>query len=864
MNTNITTRLKQTITPWLLVGLPTIVLGFLLLLQANKLLTVFQNDWIKQGIFLGLGITAAIFFYSNRFRFLLITFLVYIIGGIAFRLTNQLPFGESLAFDLSIGFYIYGALFFGGFILAFALLRWRIAAAFWGLLLLVLLVAQITRTQITYTGTELATIFLAIFFYGFYILLTTELIRNIGTEENKRYTLLLRKTTIGCSILILLTLIVGLIFWKSFQELADKLSQGHFDNKDNSTAMTKRNKDGSMSNNDRLNLTGGLSKNKTLVFVAHLNNFMEDGRTPNPLYFTAFYYNKFDTESQSFMADDSMPSNDLFKPNPSTIPLYFNKIDTAVISRSKGTLKRKIASAEIYKVTLGPEDFLAPSTAFLCQPISVPKDYQNQFKSAYRAQMWISELNSAYFVYNAGKSDMGLEIFQQRRFDELRKAENYNREDPAFMHYYTQYPQGEAYKRINQLAHQIGDSKPTVMDKMLAIRDYFLQKNPNGKPLFQYSDNPGLPGIPTASKLEYFLFQNRKGYCAYYAGATLMMLRALGIPSRIAAGFMTVDRSSKNPGWYWYYADQAHAWVQVYFPGYGWMDFDTTVPDENTQQAPQPDGTPPLGNLQTYFVGDGTITHIDQQRKEVDINLQRFIIQEKTFDANPRVDIQTDASQAKVTMDTGTVDFSKLQTGMHVTAASSAESLKEIKATETNQPNELLKQLPSPVPVDEIKIVVPESEKKKNQITEESAAKKATWLSVVSVIGVTLVLLVLLFYAMPAIVFQFLKSKAKKSVYYSYQASHFYLNQLGYSRINESPNSFAQRIDQLFGTNYTTFNNIYQKYKYSKQELTTEEQGFAQQFLRDFIQNIQQKIPFKKRIVHFLNPFITLNFFSKK
>ncbi|MGV2480712.1 UNVERIFIED_CONTAM: transglutaminase domain-containing protein, partial [Salmonella enterica subsp. enterica serovar Weltevreden] len=90
-----------------------------------------------------------------------------------------------------------------------------------------------------------------------------------------------------------------------------------------------------------------------------------------------------------------------------------------------------------------------------------------------------------------------------------------------------------------------------------------------------------------------FLFENRKGYCAYFAGATLFMLRSLGIPSRAAAGFSTTDRSSKNPGWYWFYQDQAHAWVQVYYQGYGWIDFDTTIPDVNTQQASQPDGTPP-------------------------------------------------------------------------------------------------------------------------------------------------------------------------------------------------------------------------------------------------------------------------------
>lgn len=849
--------------PWLLVGLPTIALGFILLLQANKLLTVFQNDWLQQGIAFGLGISAAIFFFGNSFRFFLTTFIVYIIGGFLFRIVRQMPMGEAFAFDLSLGFYIYGALFFSGFILVFSILRWRIAAVFWGLLLLLLLVVQITRTQANYTGLELAIIFLAIFFYSFYILLTTELFRNIGSEENKRYTILLRKTAVGSSILLLLTLISGVIFWQQFNQLSDKLAEGHFDNKDNSTSLTKRNKDGSLSNNDRLNLTGGLNKGKTLVFVAHLNSFMEDGRTPNPLYFTAFYYNKFDKETQSFLADDSMPYNDLFKPNPATIPLYFNKMDTTVIQNTKATIKRKIASAEVYKVAMSAEDFVAPSTSFLCQPISVPKDYQNQFKTAYRAQMWVSELNSAYFVYNPGKGTE-LETFQEQRYEQLRQAENYSKEEPRFMQYYTQYPQGEAYQKIAHLAHEICDAQPTVMDKMLAIRDYFLQKDASGKAMFQYSDNPGLPGIPSANKLDYFLFQNRKGYCAYYAGATLMMLRAMGIPSRIAAGYMAVDRSNKNPGWYWFYADQAHAWVQVYFPGYGWMDFDTTVPDENTQQAPQPDGTPPLGNLQTYFVADGTISGLNKQTKEVDIKLEHFIIQEKTFDANPKVVIKTDASQAKITIDTGTVDFAKLQTGMHVTAAASAESLKELKATENVQPNDLLQQLSSPVPVDEIKIVTPESEKKKAQLTDETAAKSSTWATAVTIVAGILILLVLLFYAMPFIVFQYLKTKAKKSIYYSHFASHFYLHQMGYSQQKDSPESFAQKMDKLFGTHYNRFENIYQKYKYSKQTLTADEQSFALQFLPDFINHIQQKIPFKKRLVHFLNPFYTLNFFSKK
>ena len=161
---------------------------------------------------------------------------------------------------------------------------------------------------------------------------------------------------------------------------------------------------------------------------------------------------------------------------------------------------------------------------------------------------------------------------------------------------------------------------------MLAIRNYFLSKDDFGQPLYKYSDNPGIPGIPSASKLSYFLFENRKGYCAYYAGATLFMLRSLGIPSRLAAGFLTIDRSSKNPGWYWFYEDQAHAWVQAYFPGYGWMDFDTTIPDVNTQQASQPDQTPPLDMQQVYLVADGEVANVDTVGKLVQMKVKNLLV----------------------------------------------------------------------------------------------------------------------------------------------------------------------------------------------------------------------------------------------
>jgi protein-glutamine gamma-glutamyltransferase len=88
---------------------------------------------------------------------------------------------------------------------------------------------------------------------------------------------------------------------------------------------------------------------------------------------------------------------------------------------------------------------------------------------------------------------------------------------------------------------------------------------------FTYSEQPGAtPGLPP---LVGFVVDTRTGYCQHFAGAMALMLRLLGIPARVAAGFV--------PGHYhdgtWTVTDHdAHTWVEVWFRGYGWLAFDPT------------------------------------------------------------------------------------------------------------------------------------------------------------------------------------------------------------------------------------------------------------------------------------------------
>jgi len=88
-----------------------------------------------------------------------------------------------------------------------------------------------------------------------------------------------------------------------------------------------------------------------------------------------------------------------------------------------------------------------------------------------------------------------------------------------------------------------------------------------------YTYDENRPPVPYP--LETFLFSSRLGYCQQFAGSMAMLLRMGGIPARVATGFTTgsYDTATKS----WLVSDvEAHAWVEAWFPGYGWVTFDPT------------------------------------------------------------------------------------------------------------------------------------------------------------------------------------------------------------------------------------------------------------------------------------------------
>ena len=132
-----------------------------------------------------------------------------------------------------------------------------------------------------------------------------------------------------------------------------------------------------------------------------------------------------------------------------------------------------------------------------------------------------------------------------------------------FYDFYTDYGDQEDLKA---LAQEITGDLPGRFLQATAIQDYLQQE-------YLYSLAPGTS--PKGDQLRYFLFESKKGYCSYFAFSMTLLCRSLGIPARVALGFW-VDTESALLNFYPVNANQAHAWVEVYFPEYGWIEFDPT------------------------------------------------------------------------------------------------------------------------------------------------------------------------------------------------------------------------------------------------------------------------------------------------
>ncbi len=128
--------------------------------------------------------------------------------------------------------------------------------------------------------------------------------------------------------------------------------------------------------------------------------------------------------------------------------------------------------------------------------------------------------------------------------------------------------------RIKGLTREITDIYPTPYEKMKGIEKYLRETYPYTLIVNTLPDNKDF--------VEYFLYEEKKGYCTYFASAMAVMGRTIGVPTRYVEGFI-LPRETNQAGYYEVTADRAHAWVEAYFDGMGWIAFEPT-PSYNIQR----------------------------------------------------------------------------------------------------------------------------------------------------------------------------------------------------------------------------------------------------------------------------------------
>ena len=125
--------------------------------------------------------------------------------------------------------------------------------------------------------------------------------------------------------------------------------------------------------------------------------------------------------------------------------------------------------------------------------------------------------------------------------------------------------------RISIMAKTITSRAGNPYDKARVVESY-LRGN--------YGYTLDLSGTPPVDPLAYFLFEKRAGHCEYFAAAMTVMMRTLGIPARYVNGFLPGEYNDVG-GDYIIRASDAHSWVEVFFPDYGWITFDPTPPSDD-------------------------------------------------------------------------------------------------------------------------------------------------------------------------------------------------------------------------------------------------------------------------------------------
>ena len=231
------------------------------------------------------------------------------------------------------------------------------------------------------------------------------------------------------------------------------------------------------------------------------------------------------------------------------------------------------------------QDTLGPGTTYEVSTYS-PRPSGTELAHAGRRYP-VAALNN-YLTLAFPQVDIPANVSPQVTFPPFHATAPPSMLEPSFARNATKYVTTSPYAAAYALARRLARRAATPFAFVTSIERYLAHG-------YTYNENPPVRRYPLLS----FLFSKKTGYCQQFSGAMALLLRMGGVPARVAAGFTS---GTEGAGHRWVVTDiDAHAWVEVWFPTYGWVRFDPTplvAPARGGQTAvpfdkPFPNGSSP-------------------------------------------------------------------------------------------------------------------------------------------------------------------------------------------------------------------------------------------------------------------------------
>ncbi|HEX6779688.1 MAG TPA: DUF3488 and transglutaminase-like domain-containing protein [Ktedonobacterales bacterium] len=211
--------------------------------------------------------------------------------------------------------------------------------------------------------------------------------------------------------------------------------------------------------------------------------------------------------------------------------------------------------------------FAADQPASFSLASTVTRDQNGDYTSWYSRQRLVSGETYAALSYVSSASEADL---RQVPFPNQSDGSN-----PLFFYpssilaHYLQVPNDlQSDRDVQQMLHDWTDSYSTMYDKVLALENHLRSEYTYS----QHNDNPPIDQDAVA----WFLKTERKGFCTFFASSMVMLARMLGIPARVASGY-TNGSFDQNTKLWTVKGTDAHTWAQIYFAGYGWINFEPSA-----------------------------------------------------------------------------------------------------------------------------------------------------------------------------------------------------------------------------------------------------------------------------------------------